>query len=689
MQDVKSRIDYLTEELNRHNRLYYSADAPEISDKEYDERMRELVRLEEEMPLFRRSDSPTSRVGGEALTQFESVKHRVPVISLDNSYDSSELEDFDRRTRKWISQELGEAAADEVSYVVEPKIDGLSVVLQYQDGTFFRGATRGDGEVGEDITENLKTVRSIPLRIAERGELDLRGEVYIPKKAFLELNRAQEIRGGQIFANPRNAAAGSLRQLDPKVTATRPLDIFLFNIQFLQPAERTFEPLKTHTQTLEYLKAQGFATTEWIRCKTIQEVLAQCVSWEEKRNKLPYDIDGLVVKVDQLAFRETLGFRAKSPRWAIAYKFKAEEQETVIKDIVVQVGRTGVITPKAVFEPVRVAGSVVSYATLHNEDYIREKDLRIGDRVVIHKAGDVIPEVVRAIKEARTGFELPYVMPAFCPSCGTPLVRAEGEAALRCINHKACPAQNLRGLVHFVSRQAMDIEGLGEALIERLSDAGLIDSIADIYQLTMEELTVLEGLGDKSAENLLRAIDDSKQKELWRLLFGLGIPLIGSKAAKMLAKKFGSIDRLQSASKEELLAIEEIGEKMADSVLFYFSQQRNLDLLSRLAHAGLRLEDALSTTVSAEDSRVSHPLVYGKTFVLTGTLERRTRDEAQELLESFGGKTSGSVSKKTDYVLAGKEAGSKLAKAETLGIRIISEEEFEEMIAGTGQTAEE
>jgi len=683
MTDIKQRIDFLTEELNRHGRLYYEADAPEITDLEYDKMMEELTALEKEMPLLRREDSPTNRVGGAPLKQFESVVHRVPVISLDNSYSREELLDFDRRTRNAVSLALGEEAAKGLSYVVEPKIDGLSVVLQYREGLFVRGATRGDGETGEDITTNLRTLRSVPYRISEKEELDVRGEVYIPKKDFLELNRRQEIRGGQIFANPRNAAAGSLRQLDPKVTAERSLSIFVFNIQYFKSPGQMPEGILTHGENLEYLKGMGFSVTENVVCTNIEEVLAQCVVWEERRSSLPYDIDGLVVKVNQLSFRDALGFRAKSPRWAMAYKFKAEEQETRILDIVVQVGRTGVITPKAVFEPVRVAGSVVTYATLHNEDYIKEKDLRIGDRVIVHKAGDVIPEVVRAIHEERKGEERVFSMPRFCPSCGTVLLRQEGEAALRCPNHKGCPAQNLRGIRHFVARGAMDIEGLGESLVERLSDAGLISSVADIYRLNREELMVLEGLGEKSADNLLRAIEESKKKELWRLLFGLGIPLIGSKAAKLLARNFGSLDALFQASKETLTAIDEIGEKMAESLLSYISDERNRALVEELRQAGLNMRTEEKKSGGAKDEEAGG-LFSGKTFVLTGTLEHYTREEAQEIIENLGGKASGSVSKKTDYVLAGREAGSKLQKAESLGVKILSEEEFREMLSRRG-----
>lgn len=664
MDDIKSRIDLLTDELNRHNQKYYEEDAPEISDREYDEKMSELTRLEREAPLLRRADSPTFRVGGAALSQFGRVVHRVPVISLDNSYDKEDLLAFDRRIR-------GTAAA-EVEYVVEPKIDGLSVVLQYDKGILIRGATRGDGAAGEDVTQNLKTIRSVPLKIPYEGQLDVRGEVYIPKQAFLELNHRQEIAGGQIFANPRNAAAGSLRQLDPKVTASRPLDIFIFNIQYME--DRTSRSEGTHIGDLTYLKTLGFHTADHVLCRTIDEVLDQCDIWDEKRKVLDYDIDGLVVKVNDLNLREALGIKVKSPRWAIAYKFKAEEQETVVRDILVRVGRTGVITPRAMFEPVRVAGSLITYATLHNEDFIREKGLRIGDRVVVHKAGEVIPEVVRVITGARTGREREFTMPTECPSCGSPLKRLEGEAALRCLNTKNCPAQNVRGLSHFVSRGAMDIEGLGDTLTEKLTDLGLITGIGDIYQLTREELAVLDGLGEKSADNLIRAIEASKKQDLGKLLFGLGIPLIGSKAAKQLAQHFGSMDALAAATTEELTALDEVGDKMAESIVSWFGERHNRELVEQLRGAGVNM---LSGDGGPKQTKEA---IAGKTFVLTGALEKYTREEAGALIEDFGGKTSGSVSKKTDYVLAGKDAGSKLAKAQQLGITVISEEDFEEML---------
>lgn len=686
-QDKAKRLETLTEQLLRQNRNYYEKDQPEISDMEYDQLMEELRRLEEELPQLKRADSPTSHVGGAAIRQFQPVKHRVPVISLDNSYNMEDLLDFDRRVRERIRQALAQSPeesdlsaevlkrADEpVEYVVEPKIDGLSVVLQYQGGKLIRAATRGDGSVGEEITANVKTIRSIPHTLSDGHEMDIRGEVYIPKQAFVELNRRQEIGGGMIFANPRNAAAGSLRQLDPNVTAERPLDIFLFNFQYAP--QLTFA---THMETLDFLSDLGFHTTEHHLCSGMEQVMEQLKRFEELRKGLDYDIDGMVVKVNNLAQRTILGEKAKSPRWAIAYKFKAEEEETRVRDIVVQVGRTGAVTPKAVLEPVRVAGSTISYATLHNEDFIKEKDLRIGDHVIIHKAGDVIPEVVRVIEEKRTGEEKEFDMPKTCPSCGSELVRMEGEAVLRCLNHSGCPVQSLRGLIHFVSKDAMDVDGLGKTLVEQLADHGLVYTPADFYQLTAQELAVLERMGEKSADNVISAIAVSRKNDLWRLIFGLGIKLVGSKAAKLLATEFGSMDRLMEASREELIAIDEIGEKMADSILRYFSVDSNRSLIEELRESGVNMKSLTAPASGEEAGRVREGLT-GKTFVLTGTLERYTRSQAQELIEGLGGKTSSSVSKKTDYLLAGKEAGSKLNKALELGVTVLSEEEFETLL---------
>ncbi len=667
MKEKKTRIDRLTKELNRHNRLYYEEDNPEITDLEYDQMLAELAALEKDMPLLRGTDSPVDRIGGRVSGQFERVPHLIPVDSLENSYDKQGLKNFDRKVRETV-----EPIDDEPLYVAEPKIDGLSVVLQYSEGEFVRGATRGDGIVGEDVSRNLKTIKSIPLKIKEKSELHVRGEVFIPKKDFEKLNRRQEMSGGQIFANPRNAAAGSLRQLDPRITETRPLDIFVFNIQHLKNKK-----LLTHAETLQYLKSQGFSIPDYVLCNTISEVLLQCDIWEKKRKILDYEIDGLVIKVNRLDHRELLGFRARSPKWATAYKFKAEEEETYIRDIIVQVGRTGVITPKAVFRPVRVAGSVVGYATLHNIDFIREKDLMVGDKVIVHKAGDIIPEVVRVKKECRTGTEKPFYMPERCPSCGSKLVRLEGEAALRCVNSKNCPAQNIKGLVHFASREAMDIDGLGESIMVKLISAGLINTFPDIYRLTKRELSALEGLGEKSADNLLRSIDESKNRGMERLLVGLGIPLIGSRSAKLLTGRFGSIDNLVKATLNELISIEGIGNKMAEGIADYFSDPLNLALIEELKNESLNME----SLNAPDDVRQTKKGVAGKIFVLTGTLEKHTRDEASAMIESAGGKTSKSVSGKTDYVLAGRDAGGKLARAEALKIKVITEDEFDKLMS--------
>lgn len=660
MSEVKQQIDMLVDELNKHNYNYYVLDHPQISDFEYDKKLEQLRKLEQENPEFKRQDSPTQRVGEEALKGFQPSIHRVPMLSLDNSYNQQDIIEFDQRIKK--------IAENEVQYVVEPKIDGLSVVLQYSNGIFIKGATRGNGIKGEDVTQNLKTIKTIPLKIREKGNLDVRGEVYIPKNRFIELNKQQERTGGVIFANPRNAAAGSLRQLDSKITAQRPLDIFIFNIQYMD--EKMF---KTHSEALDYLKKLDFKIADYQMCSSIEEILETLNVWEEKRSNLTYDIDGMVIKVNDLEQRIQLGERTKSPRWAVAYKFKAEEEITVIKDIAVQVGRTGAVTPKAVLEPIRVAGSLISYATLHNEDFIKEKDIKLGDYVVVHKAGDVIPEVVRVIKEKRTGKEKIFRMPKECPSCGSKTVRLEGEAVLRCVN-KQCPVQTLRGIIHFVSRDAMNIDGLGAALIEKLVDEELIQNFADLYYLKQEEISVLEGMGEKSAKNLIQAIHASKENDLSRLVYGLGIKLVGSKAAKLLANRFGTMDALMEASYEDLIVIDEIGGKMSESVLAYFKEEKNLQMIKKLKEAGINM--------THEEVRKNDKEVFkDKIFVLTGSLKHYSRKEAGEIIERLGGKVSSSVSANTDYVLAGEKAGSKLTKGKSLGIKIIDEEEFEQMKA--------
>lgn len=659
-QAAIKRIEELRELLHKYNYEYYVLDRPSVPDAEYDRLMQELIALEEQYPDLKTKDSPSQRVGGEALDAFRKVEHRTPMLSLANAFNEGDLRDFDRRVR----QEAG----DDVAYVCELKIDGLAVSVRYEDGYFVQGATRGDGVTGEDITENLKTIRSLPLRLNEPVTLEARGEAYMPKASFERLNEQRRERGEELFANPRNAAAGSLRQLDPKIAASRHLDLFVYG---LANAEEL--GIASHSAALDYLQRLGFKVNpERRRCANIDEVVRFVKEWHEKRPHLPYEIDGIVVKVDSFAQQEQLGATAKSPRWAIAYKFPAEEVVTKLIDIELNVGRTGVVTPTAILEPVRVAGTTVQRATLHNEDFIREKDIRIGDSVIIKKAGDIIPEVVNVVPDRRTGEEVPFAMPTHCPECGSELVRLEGEVALRCINPK-CPAQIREGLIHFVSRQAMNIEGLGEKVVSQLFREGLIHDVADIYRLTKEQLIGLERMGEKSATNLLHAIEASKQNSLERLLFGLGIRHVGAKAAKVLAEHFETMDRLQAATKEELMAIHEVGEKMADSIVTYFSKPEVKELLNELRAYGVNMEYKGPKTPKIGDV---HSYFAGKTVVLTGKLESLSRNEAKEKIEQLGGKVTGSVSKNTDLVIAGADAGSKLAKAQQLNIEIWDEARF-------------
>ncbi|SFC90468.1 DNA ligase (NAD+) [Bacillus sp. OV322] len=644
--------------LNQYSYEYYVMDKPSVPDSEYDKLLRELIGYEEQFPELRTPDSPTQRVGGAILDMFEKVEHSSPMLSLANAFNEDDLRDFDRKVRQ--------AVGEDYSYVCELKIDGLAVTLQYEDGYFTRGATRGDGTVGEDITENLKTIKTIPLKLKEAVTLEVRGEAFMPKKSFESLNKGKEERGEEPFANPRNAAAGSLRQLDPKLAAKRKLDIFLYAI-----ADLGETGVKSHSEGLDLLDRLGFKTNhERKKCAGIEEVLEYISGWGEKRPNLAYDIDGIVVKVDSLDQQEELGRTAKSPRWSIAYKFPAEEVITTLRDIELNVGRTGVVTPTAILDPVRVAGTTVQRATLHNEDLIREKDIKIGDKVVVKKAGDIIPEVVNVLAEQRTGEEKDFFMPTHCPECDSELVRLEGEVALRCINPK-CPAQIREGLIHFVSRNAMNIDGLGEKVISQLFGEHLIKDVADIYKLTEEQLLGLERMGEKSASNLLQAIQASKSNSLERLLFGLGIRHVGSKAAKTLAQELGSMEALSKATAEELTSINEIGGKMADSVVSYFEMEEVQELLKELEAAGVNFEYKGPRPVSPEES---DSIFAGKTIVLTGKLSILTRGEAQEKLEALGAKVSGSVSKKTDLLIAGEDAGSKLAKAESLGIDVWDEE---------------
>ncbi len=653
----KARAQQLRKELNHHIYRYYVENENDISDYEYDMLMRELKGIEEEYPDLLTADSPTHRVGGSAdSTMFQSVTHIVRMESLQDAFDKSEVYDFDKRVKQ---------VCPDATYVVEPKIDGLSVSLEYSNGIISRGSTRGDGDVGEDVTANLKTVRTIPLAINEKLPfIEVRGEVFMPREKFLEIVKNQELNDEKPFKNPRNAAAGSLRQKDPKITSTRGLDIFVFNIQQIDGKELT-----THKESLDYIKSLGFKTVPFYNeFDSIEDVIKELDRIGSIRGTLPFDIDGAVIKVNRFDHRELLGSTAKFPKWALAWKYPPEEKETTLVDIEINVGRTGVLTPTAVFKPVLVAGSTVSRATLHNEDFIKEKDVRIGDTVVIRKAGDIIPEVLRVSKHADGS--LPYEMPKICPSCGAPVTRENDEAAIRC-NNPDCPAQLLRNLIHFCSRDAMDIEGLGDAVLELFVNKGLLKSAADIYRLDYDIIAGFDGLGEKSARNFEYAVEKSKENDLSKLIFALGIRHIGQKAAKLLADKFGDMDSFMTASRDDILSIDGFGEIMADSVLEYFSLSQSKELVEQLKDAGVNMRSARVVT----DNRFE-----GKTFVLTGTLSQYTRTEASEIIENYGGKTASSVSKKTDFVLAGEAAGSKLTKAQQLGVRIISEAEFADMI---------
>ncbi|WP_338787763.1 NAD-dependent DNA ligase LigA [Metabacillus sp. FJAT-53654] len=647
----------LHELINTYNYEYNVLDKPSVPDSEYDRLMQELLKLEEAFPELKTSDSPTQRVGGTVLAAFQKVVHKTPMLSLGNAFNEADLRDFDRR----VKQSVG----DDVQYVVELKIDGLAVSLRYENGLFVQGATRGDGTTGEDITENLKTIRSIPLRLKKELSFEVRGEAFMPKKSFEKLNELRLQLEEEPFANPRNAAAGSIRQLDPKIAAKRNLDIFVYSI-----ADLGGTGVEKHSEALDLLEEVGFKTNQERRkCETIEEVLTIIEDLQEKRANLSYDIDGIVIKVDSLAQQEELGFTAKSPRWAIAYKFPAEEVMTKLVDIELSVGRTGVITPTALLEPVRVAGTTVQRASLHNEDLIREKDIKIGDTVVVKKAGDIIPEVVNVLIDLRTGEEQTFSMPTHCPACESELVRIEGEVALRCINPQ-CPAQIKEGLIHFVSRNAMNIDGLGERVVAQLFQEGLIKDVADLYRLTRDQLLELERMGEKSTDNLLNAIVQSKENSLERLLFGLGIRHVGAKAAKTLAQEFETIEILQQASKDELIAINEIGDKMADAVVTYFDNPDVQYLVNELKSLGVNTTYKGPKLIRIEDS---DSYLAGKTVVLTGKLEQLSRNEAKEGIEALGGKVTGSVSKSTDLVVAGESAGSKLKKAQELNIEIWDE----------------
>ncbi len=673
--DAKKRIEELKEITAYHAKRYYDDDDPEISDFEYDMLMLELKNLEKEHPDLITSDSLTQHVGGTVKEGFEKVEHEVPLQSLQDIFDFDELYAFDERVRKALelSEEdeqmdlIGSSKNSNLKYVVETKIDGLSVSLEYKNGIFVRGATRGNGLVGEDITENLKTIKNIPNKLKEKIDITVRGEVFIGKKEFEQMNEEREANEESLFANARNAAAGSLRQLDSKIAAQRPLDIYIFNVQKSDTIK-----FKSHIESLKYLEKLGFNVNPVkVECNTIQEVINEIKKIGDKREDLSFGIDGAVIKVDDLNFREILGTTFKTPKWAIAYKYPPEQKETTLKDIVFQVGRTGAITPMAILEPVKVAGSTISKTTLHNEDFIIEKDLKIGDKVLIQKAGDVIPEVVKVVKEKRTGNEKDFKMPTKCPVCGADAVREDGESAVRCIGIE-CPAKQYRNIIHFASREAMNIKGLGDNIIEEFLNRGLIENISDIYKLELEDIASLKKDGKKFASNLIESINESKNNEFYRVINGFGIRHIGVKAAKQLAKTYKNIDNLQNATYESLVMIDDMGEIMAQSVYEFFSQEQTKDLIQKLKEYGINMK---TDETENQDNRFD-----GMIFVLTGGLDNYSRKEAEEIIENFGGKTSSSVSKKTTYVLAGEDSGSKLTKAQSLGVTIINEQEFIEMI---------
>ncbi len=665
--DVKTKIETLRRTLEEHSYRYYVLDAPTIPDYEYDRMIHELMDLEERYPQFDTPNSPTKRVGGQALTTFAPVHHQVPLESLTDVFSFDEVEDFTRRM-----QELTASPA----FSVEPKIDGLSVALEYENGVFVRGATRGDGITGEDVTENLRTVRSLPLRLENAPpHLIVRGEVYMAKRTFERLNADREVEGQPLFANPRNAAAGSLRQQDPKIAAERKLDVLIFNIQLAEGVSFT-----SHIESLEYLRSLRFPVVEFRRCLTAEECREQIIWLGDHRDELRFDMDGAVVKLDSLNDRKSLGSTAKAPRWAVAFKYPPEVKEAVVREIVVQVGRTGVLTPKANVTPVRLAGTTVTNATLHNQDLIAEKDIRVGDTVLVRKAGEIIPEVIGVVKEKRPEGTVPFMMPRFCPVCGSPVTRDEGGAAFRCRGAE-CPAQMLRNLVHFSSRGAMDIEGLGTAVASALLDSGLVRTPADLYSLRPQDVAALDRMGKKSAENLIDRIDKSRGNDLSRLIYAFGIFQVGQSAARALASSFGTLDEVIAASEEAITAVEDIGPITAGNIRAWFEDPQAKKFIEDLRKAGVNFK---SHETESKDLRFA-----GMTFVLTGALSHRTRDEAEALIQEFGGKASSSVSRKTTYVVAGENAGSKLIKAQSLGIPILTEEDFEEMIRAETPEKEE
>ncbi|MCQ9301677.1 NAD-dependent DNA ligase LigA [Staphylococcus hyicus] len=656
--DLKARVKVLHDQLHQYNYEYYVKDNPTVPDSEYDKLLHELIAIESQHPELKTVDSPTVRVGGEAQSTFEKVRHDTPMLSLSNVFNEADLRRFDQRVRD---------AVGEVEYMCELKIDGLAVSLKYVDGRLVQGLTRGDGTTGEDITENLKTIRAIPLTLKQPISFEVRGEAFMPRKSFLKLNEDKEKKGEQLFANPRNAAAGSLRQLDSKLAAARKLDIFLYSINDFTELDAT-----SQSEALLELDRLGFKTNpERMNVKTIEDVLDYIEKWTAERETLSYDIDGIVIKVNAIEHQEDMGFTQKSPRWAIAYKFPAEEVVTTLEDIELSIGRTGVVTPTAILTPVHVAGTTVSRASLHNEDLIHERDIRIGDQVVVKKAGDIIPEVVKVILDRRPANTTPYHMPTHCPSCDHELVRIEGEVALRCINPK-CQAQLIEGLKHFVSRQAMNIDGLGTKIIEQLYHHHLIRDVADIFYLKKEDLLPLERMGEKKVENLINAIEKSKTQSLEHLLFGLGIRHLGVKASQVLAEKYETMARLMQVTEEELIEIYDVGEKLAQSFVTYMKNEDIQKLIQKMAQQQVNM-----TFTGQKSSQIEgHPEFLNKTIVLTGKLEQMTRTEASQWLKNQGAKVTSSVTKSTDLVIAGKDAGSKLAKAESIGTPIWNEQEF-------------
>ncbi|MCF8001815.1 MAG: NAD-dependent DNA ligase LigA [Halanaerobiales bacterium] len=662
---IKKRVKELREEIRKHEYKYYVLDNPEISDYEYDQLMKKLEELEEKHPELKTEDSPTQRVGGEPRDEFKKVEHSTQVLSLDNAFGKEELKDFDDRIKRNLS-------TDNYEYIVEHKIDGLSAILRYEDSTLDIGATRGNGLVGEDVTHNLKTINSIPLKLRKENiDLQLRGEVFIKKEDFKELNKKREEEEKNLFANPRNAAAGSIRQLDPRVAAERPLSFIAYDLVEFEDSQKE---INSHLQALEFLKELGFNINWYQKCNDIKEVIEICEKWVKKREEIDFEIDGMVIKINQLSLREKLGSTSKNPRWAIAYKFPAQQKTTKVKDIEVTVGRTGALTPNAVLEPVFLDGSTVSRATLHNEDEVKRKDVRINDTVLVQKAGDVIPEVVKVIKEKRTGNEIEFEMPDKCPVCGEEVYREEDEAVTRCTNI-SCPAQRKESILHFVSRDAMDIDGVGPSLINQLLNNDLIEDYADLYYLNKDDLIELERMAEKSSKNVIEAIEASKDRELNRLIYALGIRHVGSNASRILTKNYHSIEKLKSADKDELVKIDEIGPVMADSIVNFFKSEHNLKVLKKLRDANVKLKKAKS-----KKEKPQH--LKEKSFVFTGALERYTRKEASDLVRTYGGEVKSSVSSKTSYLVVGDNPGSKYEQAQDLDVKILDENDFVELLEG-------